>query len=754
MKKLSLLLAGFVGAVCGALPVCAQTTEHLDAPMSAKVVLRNGGLRNALKNDGETSRISEIVARVKANFNAKFRVFEPGIQPAEPDSELAAAEQEYFNENCDQLIAAFEQYRDAGMDDDFEEMLRALGEIKYYQANSPAVAELIETLREYFSHPNLYIEASERFVSAMARQDVKQDFKIQEYIRGSYARGSGVADGIISVDLHPNTERAEMSIVLNTNIKTSTVGTSRGVDVYSDNFGSVLASKRIYVNPDGMFVTALSSANGSMKTRVNSFDANRITPFGGAIIRNKIGQELPLAERESSLRVKQRVAAELEEQVNEQLTAVNDRIKRMFRNGCDPMVRNMKTRTSEDRLYFSCTLGRSWQLAAPDETDSRAIAYMKELSREVGLAYSKTSGFYAEEVEQPQTKPQTQAQPKAQPKAQPAPRQTTAASSGQCCHYAPYPAYMQPRGPVASLLSAPVEIVSSFAYAINPLTPPPTTYAAPSVRVPAPSPSKTLAKPQTQTASGAVDKKTTLLHPVSQQSGPSAKTPSILPATSTSSYLGENNKEHDLVLTFHQSGPNNAATVALAGASFGPGCDTLDAVVARFPGLDIAEVKQLLKPYEPKEDRPLDPEDNYENVTILFDDVRPFLTRFDNGKISTVLRIRSCVVDGKEWPPVEVKFVYNIEKRGDSYAFVREEVEVLPEGYQEGDSVSARFHTFRRIFLKRLEKTISNEYVIVPVSLDDPKTGVKRGALIPENIEVQEGWITAAFRYDPEYSAK
>ncbi|MBQ4081530.1 MAG: hypothetical protein II596_12705, partial [Thermoguttaceae bacterium] len=118
----------------------------------------------------------------------------------------------------------------------------------------------------------------------------------------------------------------------------------------------------------------------------------------------------------------------------------------------------------------------------------------------------------------------------------------------------------------------------------------------------------------------------------------------------------------------------------------------------------------------------------------------------------TVLHISSCVADGAAYPPAEVHFVYGVEKRGDSYAFVRESFEVMPEGYQDGDSVSARFHTFRRVFMKRLEKAVQEEYVVGPISLDDANTGERRGALIPDQIDAQNGWLTLGFRYDPTYA--
>lgn len=719
-------------AVCAsALTLCdASDAQTPTTANSTKVVFK----KPDAKRNPETAKIAALCERVKAEYHSKYRAFASQNTEVPVDPELEKAEREYFNENCDILVDAFDDFVLNGSELAFEEILYSLGEIRFYQANSPAVANLIAGLRMQFALPNCFIEASESFLSAMARREIQEDFTVREYIRGSFARGSGVAKGVLSVDLHPNTERAEMSIVLNTNVNTSTVGTSRGVDVYSDNFGRVLASKRIFVNSDGTFVSQLGSATGSMKTRVNSFNANRLTPFGGAIVRSKIEQELPFAERESSHRANQRIASELEQQTNAQLQELNERIQRMFANGCDPMVRDMSTRSSENRLYFACVLGRSWQLGAPrlPGAKSRAELYMNDLSRQVGLVRARTNECYSQQYASQQY----------------APRRTTTVSSG----YNPYArqsyAAPAPNGPIAGLLSAPFEVMTTIADALNPVGAP--SYA-PSVpqTVPQTAP---LAKTTSSvpTIHGSKRTNTVQMAPVSLPSS-SRIDAQTLPMNNVNAVVAGTDSPYDVTLRLHQSGPNNAVTVALAGAVFGPGSDTIDAVLERFPGVDPVDVKAFLGPYEPKEERPLDPEDNYQNITVCFDEVRPFSTKFEAGVISTVLRVASCVVDGKEWGPIEVVFVYNVEKRGNSFAFVRKEVEVLPAGFQEGDSLAARFHTFRRIFIKRLEKTISNEYEVVPVSLDDPKTGLKRGALVPELIDIDSGWIELGFRYAPEY---
>ncbi len=547
--------------------------------------------------------------------------------------ELAKAEREYFNDNCDRLEQAVAAYFTKGEDASFDEVIRALGEMKYYQPEGPAVAEISRVLQGLFSGCNFYCEASERFLSAVSRQRIEENFDVQEYIRETYAQGSGILKGETSIDLKKNPNRAELTINLDAKITTKTVGQSRGVYVYSDSVGSVNADKPVYINANGFLTTSQSSAKGRMKTRVNNVSSDRLMLFGGKIIMNKVNQELPYSEQESSSRMNKRVAEELEAKANEQIDALNRRIDRMLSRGSDPMVRRLTTSASDDRIFCSCCLGRRTQLTAPNEKIEPMVKNFYKTHEKDAFSVSgrkRVAPRYSDSI-------------------------------------------LMERTPYSSRRLA-------------------------------------------------------------------------------TSFRAEFDSSPDVVIRMHQSGPNNAATVALASAVFGPETDALDDVIARFPGVEPKDVKEFLAPYIPKEHRALDPEDSpSREIYVQFDASRPFATCFDRNKIESTLRIASCVVDGKEWGPIEARFVYRLEKRGASFAFVREDVDVLPDGYVEGDSVSARFHTFRRIFLKRLETQIQDEYVVAPISMDDPKTKEKRGALTPSYISAEDGWFTVEFKYDSNY---
>lgn len=579
-------------------------------------------------------------------------------ESSQEERDLAQAEQEYFNENCDAVVAAFEDYMNIGDEESFYALEQILGELYYYQPDSPAVYRLSACLGKVFSSSNFYFEASERFLSELTRRQIDMAFPVRETIREAFAQGSGRIAGRTRLDLRPNAKRAEMALTLDATVSTRTIGSSRGVHVHSDNAGSVVASKQIYLNPNWLLTTVASQASGVMKSTVRGVNTDRIALLGGAVILNKVNQELPFSERESSQRVSARVAQELDEQANLQIATVNNRVKNMLERTHDPLFNHLRSHTSETRFYLQCTLGKYDQWSAPNSEMAPIIL---------------------------------QSQLRAKSQDEEYPLADTAASYQQLCQ-------------------------------------------------------------------GMYDSSDTHMHRVAQR-------PYVWSAKSatTSSSSSRNTKKtakdakdetlSDVRIRVHQSGPNNVVAVALAGAHFGQDSQ-IDDVILKFPGVDPQDVKLFLEPYFPKTQRALDPEDNYKDIAVDFDQVRPFSTSFENNKIITVLRVSRIVVDGKELPPIDVRFQYKIEKHGDSFVFLREEVEVVPAGYQDGDVVSARFHMIRRIFLKRLETAIMDEYVVspIPISTISPEpTTERRGALIPIDITAKNGWFEANFIFDPTF---
>ena len=284
------------------------------------------------------------------------------------DAELFEEERVYFGEICDYFADYLQTYLRENDLEALDAVTFALAELDYYQPESPVVAKIVEKTRSYFKEPNFYLEIDEPTLSSFAGRSVDEEFVVCENIRGAQAKGSGRLTGDMTVKLRKNDDKAELCLALSASVETSTIGSSRGVHIDADNFGRVCAEKTVFWGEGGL-ETSPSVARGTMKTRVNGVDSERIMPLGGLVVQKKIAKEVPKTEQESAARMSARVATQLDEEANRQIVEFNRRWART-RNAASPekrSVRGVASRTDEERLYFSCLVGRESQLASPND---------------------------------------------------------------------------------------------------------------------------------------------------------------------------------------------------------------------------------------------------------------------------------------------------------------------------------------------------------------------------------------------------
>ncbi len=550
---------------------------------------------------------SDLCAAAKATYSPRygcgFQRFDATLT-TEETTRLAEEERLYFGEICDAFQARLVELPRLGTDEAFATAAFHLGEMRYCQPDSPIVAKLDDRVRSLFSEDNFQLEIAESVASAASRRQIEDPISVNETIRGTRAIGSGTVCGVTSVDFRPNPRQAELRLVLNADVTTRTVGTNRGVRIYSDNFGKVVASKSIFWSDDGLQTTPSASV-GSMKSRVNGFNSDFVMLLNGALIQKKVRRELPLSERESGRRMNVRVATELDLEANKQIVEFNKHWNRARQAVADDerILRRTTSRTEEDRLYFSCLVGKKEQFASPIAELSRPEADKTPIRRNVVKA--RPTGRY-----------------------------------------------------------------------------------------------------------------------------------SALAATDPRS---------DVVMRAHQSAPNNAAFVALAGLTLGDE-GMFDDLLARFPGLDRATATSFLETY--RKNAPTDENvAEREKMRFQFDDERPFSVAFADDKVETTLRFSTFETGGRSWPELEIKFVYKIVPKRGGVAFRRELVDATPGGLDPDAPIPARFQAFRSVVMKRLENAILDEYVAEKIPLRDEATGKTFGTLVPKTATARDGWFVAEFDF-------
>lgn len=306
------------------------------------------------------------------------------------DAELFEEERVYFGEICDYFADYLQTYLRENDLEALDAVAFALAELDYYQPESPIVAEIVEKTRSYFKEPNFYLEIDAPTLASFAGRPIDEKFVVCENIRGTQAKGNGRLTGAMTVKLRENADKAELRLALSASVATNTVGSSRGVRVDADNFGRVCAEKTVFWGENGLETTP-SVARGTMKTRVNGVDSERIMPLGGLVVQKKVAKEVPKAEQESAARMSARVAAQLDEEANRQIVEFNRRWART-RSAASPekrSVRSVASRTDEERLYFSCLVGRESQLASPNDALAawlRVVDQRKRVEEETALS--------------------------------------------------------------------------------------------------------------------------------------------------------------------------------------------------------------------------------------------------------------------------------------------------------------------------------------------------------------------------------
>ncbi len=546
---------------------------------------------------------------------------------SEEERRLFDEESVYFGQVCDYFADCLRNYLKNNDLESLDAVGFALAELSGSQPESPSVAKIVEKTRSFFREANFYLEIDEPTLASFAGRAIDEKFVVCETIRGAQARGSGRLAGDMTLRLRENGEKAELCLALSADVATKTIGSSRGVHVGSDNFGKVCAEKTVFWSENGLETTP-SLARGAMKTRVNGITSERLTPLGGLVVQTKVKNEIPKTERESAVRMSSRVAAQLDDEANRQIAEFNKRWERT-RSAASPenrAVRGVATKSDEERLYFSCLVGRANQLATPTAALAAWLRDVDERKR-VEEATARGDETNAEKLDVADENPRS--------------------------------------ATVAKRYSGNVERASA-------------------------------------------------------------------------------DGRRNVSLRAHQSAPNNVAFVALAGLNF-EGGDMSEALFARFPGVDPVEATKFLDRYRAKKDDGAATADG--DVTYRFAQDRPFSTRFVDDKIETSLRFDSFVRKGNEQRGLEIKFVYRIERRGESFLFKREAIDAIPLGLDETAPIPARFQAFRSVVLSMLDDVVLDEYVVDELPIVNWETNEEIGALIPVSMTAKDGWFEAEFAY-------
>ncbi|MGL6197031.1 MAG: hypothetical protein ACRC2T_19640 [Thermoguttaceae bacterium] len=263
--------------------------------------------------------------------------------------------------------------------------------------------QITDFVREAFEQPNFFAYVSADFIAAGFEKDIDEPVDVQEIILGTRVRGNGTIVGKSTATLRPNNNKAEIQVLLDTNISTRTVGVNGPVTITNQNSGPLTSEKSIYITGDKICAAAAASDASIVSQTVN------LCINGGHIVqkiaRNKVQQKKPAAQAEANRRAEVKFSKRFDNEVNPKITELNDRFQNEFRkpliaDGYFPEVLDL--RTTAEELIATVLLAPKLHpstYSAPPTVNQEGTDFVIELNQSLpnNLAKLELSGRRVEE---------------------------------------------------------------------------------------------------------------------------------------------------------------------------------------------------------------------------------------------------------------------------------------------------------------------------------------------------------------------
>ncbi|MDD3587491.1 MAG: hypothetical protein PHQ75_09940, partial [Thermoguttaceae bacterium] len=253
-----------------------------------------------------------------------------------------------------------------------------------------------DLISAYFPVPNFMFSVSSKLLLPGVARPVSENIDVADTIREAYVTGKGHVEGGLAVSFVPNDQMAELGLLLSTQINTKTVATQSGVYVYSTSTGSVKAKKSVFINKE--ILTGQASASGTMASQITGIDSGRRN-IGQNIAEQRVMEEKPYSEMESTRKMEYRIASRLDEEVDTQVSSLNASLRKRVISKLEQQKyfpRAIVSRTTAERLYWSALVANDVQFGLPSSSKGVKDGAMKgDLSILLHESCPNNAAFFA-----------------------------------------------------------------------------------------------------------------------------------------------------------------------------------------------------------------------------------------------------------------------------------------------------------------------------------------------------------------------
>jgi hypothetical protein len=133
--------------------------------------------------------------------------------------------------------------------------------------------DLLQSIYQRFGSPNLVFLVNEPFVQSIVIRNVDQCRPINDCILGTRVLGTGTLNGQVTADLQPAIDAVKLQITLAGSFASRSRGYNGPVQLQTVGQGSVVASRAVYLRPDGVTLEP-TYTNAQLHNQILSMDTN------------------------------------------------------------------------------------------------------------------------------------------------------------------------------------------------------------------------------------------------------------------------------------------------------------------------------------------------------------------------------------------------------------------------------------------------------------------------------------------------
>ena len=246
------------------------------------------------------------------------------------------------------------------------ERSRDTGLLLSYLWDSRQTPKLRSIIRKEYSQPNMQIVVKESLANKAIGRPVLQTNPVSEVILGTNMTGCATIDGQLECCFVPNSQNAQLQLIMSGKVSSDNVGYNRGVRIDSRGYSNVHVSRSLTLVPsasDGVRLSAGPVCIDSDFCSVIDSISHRSNLVRN-IANKKVAKSKSQADTIAEGRLQKRVTDQFRQQTDQQLSQNNG-------NGLVVMDRLALERpttngfTTDEELHLYLDHGRPYQLLAP-----------------------------------------------------------------------------------------------------------------------------------------------------------------------------------------------------------------------------------------------------------------------------------------------------------------------------------------------------------------------------------------------------